>query len=217
MLVHGKVKWKSLSRVRRFATPWTIQFMGFSRPEYWSGSLSFLQRIFPTQGSNPGLPHCRWILYQLSHKGSPRIMEWVAYPFSRGSPQPRNQTGVSCIAGRFFTNWDMKEALEHGKWLTNMRAPFYPFIPVGREKSYSPDMSTLVRDGTGARASYPESSPLSISLTTCPQRALEPRKVSTRSPVGPWVAERVKMPLGKSWPSLSLHLPYGFNEKSRPL
>ena len=95
--------------------------------------------------------------------------------------------------------------------------PFYPFIPVGREKSYSPDMSTLVRDGTGARASYPESSPLSISLTTCPQRALEPRKVSTRSPVGPWVAERVKMPLGKSWPSLSLHLPYGFNEKSRPL
>ena len=68
------------------------------------GSLSFLQGIFPTQGSNPGLPHCRWILYQLSHKGSPRIMEWVAYPFSRGSPQPRNQTGVSCIAGRFFTN-----------------------------------------------------------------------------------------------------------------
>ena len=35
------------------------------------GSLSLLQGIFPTQGSNPGLPHCRWILYQLSHKGSP--------------------------------------------------------------------------------------------------------------------------------------------------
>ena len=34
------------------------------------GSLSLLQGIFPTQGSNPGLPHCRWILYQLSHKGS---------------------------------------------------------------------------------------------------------------------------------------------------
>ena len=34
------------------------------------GNLSFLQRIFPTQGSNPGLPHCRWILYQLSHQGS---------------------------------------------------------------------------------------------------------------------------------------------------
>ena len=35
------------------------------------GSLSFLQRIFPTQRSNPGLLHCRWILYLLSHKGSP--------------------------------------------------------------------------------------------------------------------------------------------------
>ena len=50
------------------------------------GSLSLLQRIFPTQGSNPGLPHCRQILYPLSHKGSPRILEWVAYPFcSRSS------------------------------------------------------------------------------------------------------------------------------------
>ena len=49
------------------------------------GSLSLLQGIFPTQGSNPGLPHCRQILYQLSHKGSPRILEWVAYP-KPGSP-----------------------------------------------------------------------------------------------------------------------------------
>ena len=66
------------------------------------GSLSFLQEIFPTQGLNPDLPHCRWIIYQLSHKGSPRILEWVAYPFSSGSSQPRNQTGVSHIAGRFL-------------------------------------------------------------------------------------------------------------------
>ena len=35
------------------------------------GSFFLLQVIFPTQGSNPGLPHCRWILCQLSHKGSP--------------------------------------------------------------------------------------------------------------------------------------------------
>ena len=40
------------------------------------GSLSLLQGIFPTQGSNPGLLHCRQILYQLSHQGSPRILEW---------------------------------------------------------------------------------------------------------------------------------------------
>ena len=41
-------------------------------------SFSLLQGIFPTQGSNPDLPHCRRILYQLSHKGSPRILEWVS-------------------------------------------------------------------------------------------------------------------------------------------
>ena len=37
-----------------------------------AGSLSLLQGIFPTQGSNQGFPHCRWVLYQLSHKGSPK-------------------------------------------------------------------------------------------------------------------------------------------------
>ena len=40
-------------------------------------SCSLRQRIFPTQGLNPGLLHCSWILYQLSYKGSPRILEWV--------------------------------------------------------------------------------------------------------------------------------------------
>ena len=54
--------------------------MEFSSPEYWSG------QPFPSPGDlpNPGFLHCRWILYQLSHEGSPRILEWVAYPFSRG-------------------------------------------------------------------------------------------------------------------------------------
>ena len=75
------------------------------------GSHSLPQAIFPTQGSNPGLPHCRWILYQLSPKGSPRILEWVAYPFSSRSSWPRNQNGVSCIAGRFFINWATRETL----------------------------------------------------------------------------------------------------------
>jgi len=68
-------------------------------------SLSLLQGIFPIQGSNPGLLHCRQILYQLRYKGSPRILEWVAYPFSSNSSQTRNQTRVSWIAGGFFTNW----------------------------------------------------------------------------------------------------------------
>ena len=79
----------------------------------WVGSLFLLQGIFPTQRLNPGLPHCRRILYQLSHKGSPRILEWVAHPFATGSSQARNQTRVSCIAGWFFTNWAIREADAH--------------------------------------------------------------------------------------------------------
>ena len=57
----------------------------------------FSRGIFPTQGSNLGLPHCRWILYQLSHQGGPRILEWVSYPFSSGSSWTRNGTGVSTL------------------------------------------------------------------------------------------------------------------------
>ena len=65
-----------LSHVRVFATTWTVPcqaplIMGFSRQEYWNGLPFLLQGIFPTQGSNPGLLHCRQILYRLSYKGSP--------------------------------------------------------------------------------------------------------------------------------------------------
>ena len=107
------------------------------------GSNSPLQGIFPTQGSNPGLLNCRWILYQLSHQGSPRkwscsvvsnslrpvdcsrlsssihgilqarILEWVAISFSRASSRPRDQTQVSHIGGRHF-NLSQKEK-EKGK------------------------------------------------------------------------------------------------------
>ena len=42
-----------------------------------------------------------------------RILEWVAFPFSRGSSQPRNRTQVSCIAGGFFTSWATREAQEY--------------------------------------------------------------------------------------------------------
>ena len=104
-----KVKVKLFSHVRLFATPWTIQSMEFSSQNTGVGNLSLLQGIFPTQGSNPGLLNCRWILYQLSHKGNPRIWEWVAYPFSSRSSWPRNQNGVSCIASRLFTNWTVRK------------------------------------------------------------------------------------------------------------
>ena len=59
---------------------------------------------------NTEILQCRRFLSQLSHKGIPRILEWVAYPFSSRSSQRRNWTGVSCIAGKFFTNWAIREA-----------------------------------------------------------------------------------------------------------
>ena len=79
-------------------SPWSIQSMEFSR------SLLLLHGIFPTQGINPGLPHSRRLLYLLSHKGSPRILGWVASLFSSRFSRPRIQMGVSCSAGQFFTN-----------------------------------------------------------------------------------------------------------------
>ena len=74
------------------ATPWNIQPMEISM-----GSLSLLQGIFPTQGSDPGLSHCRRVLYQLRHKASPRILEWVAYPFSGRSFWPGIEPGSRAL------------------------------------------------------------------------------------------------------------------------
>ena len=104
-------KWKLLSHVRRLVTPWTIQSMEFSKPEYWSGSLSLLQGIFPTQGSSPDISHWRWNLHHLSHKGSQRMLEWVAYPFSSRASLPRNWTDVYSFAGRIFPNWAIRKVL----------------------------------------------------------------------------------------------------------
>ena len=105
-------KWNWLSCVQLFASPWNIPSMNSPGQNTGVGSLSLLEGILPTQRSNPGLLHCRQILYQLNHKGSPRILEWLAYPFSRGSFWPWNQTGVSCITGRFYTNWAILVGLQ---------------------------------------------------------------------------------------------------------
>ena len=61
-----------------FVTTWTVAlqasvFMGFPRQECWSGLPFSSLGIFPIQGLNPGLLHCRQILYCLSHQGSPHF------------------------------------------------------------------------------------------------------------------------------------------------
>ena len=55
-----------------------------------------------------------------------RILEWVAFPFSRGSSQPRDWTQVSCIAGGLFTSWATREALR------DVKQVFYPCFRTGK-------------------------------------------------------------------------------------
>ena len=77
-----------------------------------------LEWVFPSPGDlpNPGIkprsPTLQADSLPAEHHGSPRILEQVAYPFSSGSSWPRNGTGVSYIAGRFFTSWATREAWE---------------------------------------------------------------------------------------------------------
>ena len=63
----------------RLLCPWD------SPGKNWGGLHALLQGIFPIQISNPGLPHCRQILYHLSHQRNPRILACIAYPFSKES------------------------------------------------------------------------------------------------------------------------------------
>ena len=57
-----------------------------------------------------------------------RIQEWVAYPFSSRSSQPRNQTRVSCIAGGFFTNWAIREVPYYLYTLYILECPLIPYV-----------------------------------------------------------------------------------------
>ena len=72
-------------RPHELYSPWNCPFQNTGL-----GSLSLLQRVFPTQESNPDLSHCRQILYQLSHKGSPTMLKWVAY----SSPVDLSHPGI---------------------------------------------------------------------------------------------------------------------------
>ena len=72
-----------------------------------------------------------------------RILEWVSMSFSRGSSWSKNRTRVSCIAGRFFTNWTTREALPftYIPWL--LMEDFYCRVASATEKAMAPHSSTL--------------------------------------------------------------------------
>ena len=103
-----KWKWKLLSRVQLFATPWTgqniLERVAFPSP----GDL-------PNPGTEPRSPALQADSLPAEPQEKPRILEWVAYPFFSGSSWPRSWTRVSCIAGGFFINWAIREVLAPGK------------------------------------------------------------------------------------------------------
>ena len=103
------MKWSEVAQ--SCPTLWTVAYqpppsMGFSRQEYWSGLPFPSPEIFPTRGLNPGLPHCKQMLYCLSHQASPLSYQDMYRPteiypirkenFDNDSKQNilRNQTSV---------------------------------------------------------------------------------------------------------------------------
>ena len=113
LVIYPEVKWsESRSVVSTLCDPMDYPVHGVlqARTLEW-GAFPFSRGSSQPRNRTWVLPHCGRFLYRLSHKESPRILEWVAHPFSSGSSQPRNWTRVSCIAGGFFTNWAIREAL----------------------------------------------------------------------------------------------------------
>ena len=91
-----KVKVKSLSHVRLFVTPWTVAsrlLCPWDSPGKSTGvgCHFLLQGIFPTQGSNSGLPHCKQTFYHPSRQGSPQSrVSFISLPLInfRNLPHP---------------------------------------------------------------------------------------------------------------------------------
>ena len=83
----------------------------FSRPDYWSGLPCPPPGDLPNSGIKPRSLALKAGSLPAEPPGAPRLLEWIAYPFFRGSSWPRNRTRVSCIAGGFFTSWATTEAL----------------------------------------------------------------------------------------------------------
>ena len=101
-----------------FWTPWTVATgllcpQAFPRQEYWSGLPCPPPGDHPNPGIKPRSPTLQANSLPSEPLGKPKDTGGIVYPSCRGSAQPRNQTGVSCIAGEFFTSWATREAPQH--------------------------------------------------------------------------------------------------------
>ena len=77
------------------------------RQEHWRGLPFLFQGIFPIQGLNPGLPHCRGILYCLSHQGSPPIPYKILEKVSKENQKTQRQCGFYEAGSGGVTLWNI--------------------------------------------------------------------------------------------------------------
>ena len=136
--------------------PMRSQRVGYDWVTELNWSLSLLQGMSPIEPWSPALQADS---LQAEPQGSPGILEWVAYPFSRRSSQPRNWTGVSCIAGGFFTNWAMREAQKARKIPTFLQGNSPGSVPKGQMYSceklyYLPDRAVELHPQYDAKKPY---------------------------------------------------------------
>ena len=114
-----------LSYVRLFATQWTVPHqaplsMGISRQEYWSGLQFPPPQDLPNPGIEPRSPAMQVDSLQSQPPGKPKNTGVNSLSLVQGNFWPRNQTGVSCIAGGFFTSRATREA--QSNWLDDTKA-----------------------------------------------------------------------------------------------
>ena len=138
-----------------FATPWTVTARllcpwGFSRQEYWSGLPCPPSGDLPSPGIEPRCPAVQADSLLSEPPGKLKKLDWVAYPFSRGTSWLRNWTGVSCIVVRFFTSRATSCLsslyLPVCIWWSQTPNPFpSPHLPLGNYQSilYVPDFVPL--------------------------------------------------------------------------
>ena len=108
-----------------------IQSMEFSRPEYWSGLPFLLQGIFPTQVSNPGLPHCRQILLPAEPQRQKTSSILVDCSFSIGNMRSDSLSQHGCPTSRDMSSFSLLtdlrlffffKELEEGTWMVNAQS-----------------------------------------------------------------------------------------------
>ena len=168
ILTLKKVKVKSLSHARLFATPWIVActkllcLWDFQGKSTGVGCHFLLQGIFPTQGSNPGLSHCRQTLYCLSHQGRP----WE----------------------------DLEEDSVNQTWPPFLIHPPHPPTPPSFQSQHQPSFACLldfvgfsldvVRERWGRRTGSPPHFSPSLDRQTGPARAQRPSMIPLAQRMG---------------------------------